>query len=70
MLMITLNARAPRLRGEMSGTGSVPPNSFWADTHNSPPGTNLNLNTRVHIAQTVDVAKDIDPIARDVSRSV
>ncbi|KAJ7045911.1 hypothetical protein C8F04DRAFT_1388464 [Mycena alexandri] len=65
MLMTTLNARAPMLRGEVPATGSIPPNSFWADTHNSPPGTNLNLNTRVHISHTVDVAKDVDPIAMD-----
>ncbi|KAJ7187797.1 hypothetical protein C8R46DRAFT_1205036 [Mycena filopes] len=66
MLMATLNARAPMLRSEASMTGSIPPNSFWADAGSSPPGTNLNLTSRgVHISRTIDVAKDVDPIAMD-----
>ncbi|KAJ7045925.1 hypothetical protein C8F04DRAFT_1066721 [Mycena alexandri] len=67
MLLATLNARAPMFRGETSMTGSAPANSFWADgTVNSPPVSNVNLNSRgVHISRTVDVAKDVDPIAMD-----
>ncbi|KAJ7761122.1 hypothetical protein B0H16DRAFT_560326 [Mycena metata] len=69
MLLATLNARAPILRGELSVTGSAPPtNSFWADgTVNSPPVSNVNLDSSrgVYISRSVDVAKDVDPIAME-----
>ncbi|KAJ7187777.1 hypothetical protein C8R46DRAFT_1094 [Mycena filopes] len=70
MLLATLNARAPMFRGDTDMTGSAAVNnSFWAEASNPPGGTvsNVNLDSRggVHISRTVDVAKDINPIAMD-----